>query len=189
MLASRIRPSRCWLASLLFASALSIAAPFAYVTSDRAVSVIDTASNTMDATVPQAGGGRVAVNPAGTLTYVVSGSGSQSNIDTRNKEVIGKVPIENLAFPYGIAIHTGYARKCFVLPMGRRRQHCVRHKPDHEDGSATVPLGFRPVGIAVNRAGTRLYVAGYVGNAIVVIDAVTNSVLARIASLRAQITS
>ena len=65
---SRIRPNRCWLASLLFAPALSVATPFAYVSSSSPydVSVIDTASNNIVATVPQGGGGVIAANAAGT---------------------------------------------------------------------------------------------------------------------------
>ena len=183
MLASRIRPSRCWLASLLFVSALSVAAPFAYVAGGRDVSVIDTASNTIIATVPQAGWGPIAANPAGALTYVANSSGSLFIIDTANNAVIGKVPLENPAIPYGIAIHPDGTRayvSFYQWDIGDNSVSVIDLTT--KTVAATVPLGFSPGGIEVNRAGTRLYVADYDGNAIVVIDAVTYSVLARIAS-------
>ena len=65
---SRIRLSHCGLASLLFVSALAFATPFAYVSisSSYDVSVIDTASNNIVATVPQGGGGVIVANAAGT---------------------------------------------------------------------------------------------------------------------------
>ena len=87
-------PDRCWLASLLFVSALAVAAPFAYIGSEGDVSVIDTASNKIVATVPQSGGGygRVAANAAGTRIYATNWN-SLLTIDTATNTVVGKVPI------------------------------------------------------------------------------------------------
>ena len=179
--AHRRQPRRCWLASLLFVSALSVAAPFAYVTSGNPsdVSVIDTATNNIVATVPKAGGGPIAVDTAGTLVYVASSSGSLFIIDTATNAVVGKVPLDNPAIPVGIAVD----------PDGRRA-YVSFWQWDVGDNSvsvidlttktvrATIPLGFSPGRIAVNPAGTRLYVANYSGRAITVIDAVTYTVLA-----------
>ena len=164
-------------------SALSVAAPFAYVSGGSNVSVIDTASNTIIATVPQAGRGPITANSAGALTYVASGSGDLFIIDTANNAVIGNVPLENPAIPNGIAIHPDGTRayvSFYKWDVGHNSVSVVDLTT--KTVTAAVPLEFSPGGIEVNRAGTRLYVADFDGNAIVVIDADTYSVLARIAS-------
>ncbi|MGH6839291.1 MAG: beta-propeller fold lactonase family protein [Methylocella sp.] len=73
------------------------AAPFAYVTneSDNTVSVIDTATNKVVATVPVAGGvGSIAVAPDGKHAYVANfDSNTVSVIDTASNTVVATVPI------------------------------------------------------------------------------------------------
>ena len=175
---SRIRPSRYWLASLLFVSALAVAAPFAYIGSEGDVSVIDTASNKIVATVPQSGGGygRVAANAAGTRIYATNWN-SLLTIDTATNTVVGKVSIPNS--PYLIAVDPGGARAYVAYwnwdggPEGTSVIDLTTNTV-----VATVPSA--PWGFAVNPEGTRLYVTD--GYGISVLDAVTYAELARIAN-------
>jgi YVTN family beta-propeller protein len=90
------------------------AAPFAYVTnggsifSNGTVSVIDTATNTVVATVTVGGfPAGVAVTPDGKLVYVANGRspppiGSVSVIDTATNTVVATVPVGNA--PEGVAV-------------------------------------------------------------------------------------
>ena len=82
---------------LLLLPALAAAAPFAYIANSNSdtVSVIDTASNTVTATVAvgtQPFG--VAVNPAGTRVYVTNlSSNTVSVIDTASNTVVATVAV------------------------------------------------------------------------------------------------
>jgi YVTN family beta-propeller protein len=82
---------------LLFLPSLALAAPFAYIANNgsNTVSVIDTASNAVTATV--AVGNEpfgVAVNPAGTRAYVTNISGNNvSVIDTATNAVTATVSV------------------------------------------------------------------------------------------------
>ena len=92
--------------ALALGAGTSSAAPFAYITNENGgnVSVVDTATNTVVATVtagnfPFA----VAVNPAGTRAYVTNGaSGSLSVIDTATNTVVATVTVG--AVPAGVAV-------------------------------------------------------------------------------------
>ena len=83
------------------------AAPFAYISNfaSDTVSVIDTATNTVVATVPV--GTRpygVAVNPAGTFVYVTNqDSNNVSVIDTATNTVVATVPVGRE--PHGVAVN------------------------------------------------------------------------------------
>jgi YVTN family beta-propeller protein len=82
------------------------AAPFAYVASfeTNSVSVIDTATNLVVATVPVGDNPiAVAVNPDGTRAYVTnSGSSNVSVIETATNSVVDTVPVGS--FPEGVAV-------------------------------------------------------------------------------------
>ncbi len=175
---SLIRPNRCWLASLLFVSALAVAAPFAYIGSEGDVSVIDTASNKIVATVPQSGGGygRVAANAAGTRIYATNWN-SLLTIDTATNTVVGKVPIPNS--PYLIAVDPGGAR-AYVAYWNWDGGPEGTSVIDLTTNTVVATFPSAPWGFAVNPEGTRLYVTD--GYGISVIDGVTYAELARIAN-------
>ena len=82
------------------------AGPYAYVANsdDNTVSVIDTATNTVTATVPVGSGPfAVAVNPQGTKAYVVNFfSNNVSVIDTATNTVTATVPVGS--YPGGVAV-------------------------------------------------------------------------------------
>src|SRR5574337_284691 len=89
------------------------AAPYAYITNQGSnnVSVIDTATNTVTATVNVGDNPRgVAVNPAGTKVYVTNyGSNNVSVIDTATNTVTATVNImvynPNTVDPSGVAVN------------------------------------------------------------------------------------
>ena len=89
---------------LLFVANTWAAAPRAYITnSDGTISVVDTGSNSVVATIPVGEFGQVAINPAGTYVYVTDYSNNQVLvIDTRQKTVVATVPVGH--GPGGIAI-------------------------------------------------------------------------------------
>ena len=194
---SRIRTYHCCIAGLLFAPALSLAAPFAYVTSwatpgtSSTLSVIDLANNSIMASVPSAGNGPIAANAAGTRAYVADWD-NLSIIDTVTEAVVGKVPLETYASTRGVAVD----------PQGTRAYVAIG---DNDMGyffgvsvidlttntilarltAANLPSGnFMPVGIAINPQGTRLYVPasalGFTTDEVWVIDAATYATTARI---------
>src|SRR5438309_77550 len=83
-------------------------APRAYVTNggDNTVSVIDTATNTVVATIPvRLFPGELAITPDGTRAYVTSpGGATVSVIDTATNTVVATINFPFGVSPYGVAI-------------------------------------------------------------------------------------
>lgn len=155
----------------LQATASVIPGSFAYITGSN-VSVIDTATNRVTATIP-AGGSVVALNPAGTRLYV----GSVSVIDTATRRVIATIPVANVrgmaVNPLGTRVYVAFGNLfqssgVAVIDAGTNKV------------ITTIPIvggvGFR--GVAVNPAGTRVYVADI--SKVYVINAATNTVITSI---------
>jgi YVTN family beta-propeller protein len=168
------------------------AAPFAYVTngSDDTVSVIDTATNTVVATVAVEEGARgVAVSPDGARVYVVSGDvdtvpDKASVIDTATNLVTATVEVGLDA--------TGVA----TSPDGTRVYVTNKGRSDvagsaavsvidtaTETVVATVPLlgdpaDVGPLGVVVSPDGGRVYVTDGQSDVVSVIDAASNTVAA-----------
>src|SRR5437868_8414731 len=100
------------LSLLLLPAPAAHATPFAYITNNGSnnVSVIDTASNTVTATVavgPNPTG--VAVHPAGTRVYVANQSSNNvSVIDTASNTVTATVAVGT--FPTGVAVNPAGTR-------------------------------------------------------------------------------
>ncbi|GEM_PF-1099906 len=148
-----------------------------YITNlvDVSVSVIDTSTNTIVATVPLGGNIifplGVAVNPAGTRVYVASAL-HVSVIDTGSSSVVATVSGVNggtsLAVnPSGSRIYVSSGLDNSILVIDTSSNTIV----------ATVP-GIHGGGIAVNPAGTRLYVAN--GNNLAVIDTSSDALVASV---------
>jgi YVTN family beta-propeller protein len=149
------------------------------------ISVIDTSTNTVVDTVTvgyfPAG---IAVNPAGTRVYVViNNEYSVAVIDTATNTVVATVFVGQA--PIGIAINPAGTR-AYVANSGANLT--VGNSVSVIDTAtntvigdlavgpfrATVAVGDGPSGIAVNPAGTRVYVTG---NPVSVIDTATNTVV------------
>ena len=140
-----------------------------------AVSVIDTATNTVVATVPVAGGPfDVAVHPDGARLYIANGaSGTVSVIDTATNTVVATVPFAGWAFE--VEVHPDGTR-VYVLdtsfsPGGifiiDTTTNIVSPVPD-----VFGAIGW--AGLAINPDGTRLYATNtFVG--VVVIDTTINA--------------
>jgi len=101
--------------AILLSAVTAQAAPFAYIInySSGTVSVIDTASNTVTATIPgipHAFG--VAVNPSGTRVYV-TGTGNLYAIDTSPNTITATIPAVG-PFTGGVAINSAGTRVYLV---------------------------------------------------------------------------
>ena len=113
---NRVSATLLWLCAVLgaflLASPAARGAPFAYITNatSNTVSVIDTASDTVTATVPVGNGPTgVAINPAGTRVYVANLlSSNVSVLNTATNTVIATVALPN--GPTGLAINPAGTR-------------------------------------------------------------------------------
>ncbi len=162
---------------MLYTGGIS-AAPFAYITSDTDanVSVIDTATNTIVATVPAVGIGPygVAVLTASNRAYVAnSGSSTVAVINTISNTVVTSIPLSSS--PRGVAVSPDGSR-VFVTPNSGTLAVSVINTSTNTV-TATIPIGNSARGIVVNPAGTLVYVAINGGQSIAVIDTSTDTVV------------
>ena len=174
------------------------AAPFAYVTNngDNTVSVIDTATDTIKATVnvgDQPYG--VAVSPNGTKVYVTSRLfldvtdswegdtveiGTVSVIDTATNNVTASVNVG--VGPQGVAVSPD-GTKVYVTNEGSDTGAISTVSvidTATNTVTATVNVGIRPRGIAVTPDGTKVYVMNYGSNNISIIDTANDTVTATV---------
>jgi YVTN family beta-propeller protein len=174
---------------------------------DNTVSVIDTASNTVVATIPvgQDPNG-VAITSDGTQAYVTNQSDNTASvIDTASNTVVATIP--GFTFPTGVAITPGGTHS--PEPDDRRYQSLAYVTNDTRsiDGAkfpdsavsvidtarnkvvATIPVGWYPSGVATTPDGTHAYVANYLPptdgsifspGVVSVIDTTRNKVVATI---------
>jgi YVTN family beta-propeller protein len=155
------------------------AAPFAYIANSwsNSLSVIDTATNAVIATVPLGGvnGGGGAVDTAGTRFYVRRDSGI-AVFDTTTRTVIASIPLSG--FLQGVAVNPSDTR---VYVANQEPSSVAVIDTATNAVIATVALTtHNPIGIAVNPAGTRVYVANAFSDDVAVIDALTNTVVATV---------
>ena len=165
------------MAAALFALALSgpaQAAPFAYITNFiGGVSVLDTASNTVVATVPVGSDPHgVAVTPDGAFVYITNrGSNTVSVIASASNTVVATVPVGNN--PRGVAVTPDGA---FVY-VANGFSHTVSVIASATNTVlATVPVGNFPTGVAVTPDGARVYVANSGSGSVSVIRTANNTV-------------
>lgn len=168
------------LIGLFGSSPLACAATLAYVANfgSNNVSVIDTSSNTVMATVmvgsqPQG----VAITPDGSSVYVANCGGDVFVIDTSTNKVATKVLVGGC--PTGVAI-TPDGTRAYVTQANANSVAVM------ETSSNTVltkvPVGIAPSGIAITPDGTRVYVpsVGMGTSAVSVLDTSSNSVAATV---------
>lgn len=155
---------------------LSSAPPFAYVSNGDALTVIDTATNAVVATVTAGGPIGVAVNPASTRVYVADfGSDAVTVIDTATNAVAASIPVDPL--PATVAVNPT-ANRAYVTHRGSGNLTVIDTATNTVAG--TVPVGGFLAGVAVSPVGTRLYVGEVILGEIPVIDVATGTVLTRI---------
>jgi YVTN family beta-propeller protein len=159
-------------------AAPAVAAPFAYVPNhgDGTVSVIDTATNQVAATVTvgsQPLG--AAVNPSLPHVYVsnqLAPNGTVSVIDTGINGVVATVDVG--AGPSGVAVKLPGDR-VYVTNRDDKTVSVVDALLRTEID--TIDVGNNPLGIAINPAGTPAYVVNNGSNSVSVVDTTTNVVI------------
>jgi YVTN family beta-propeller protein len=158
--------------------------PHAYIANhgDGTVSVIDTATNKVTATVDVGSGpDGVAVTPDGTKVYVTNSYyDNVSVIDTATNKVTATIPVGR--YPEGVAV-TPDGTKVYVTNSYDDNVSVIDTATNKV--IATIPVGRYPEGVAVTPDGTKVYVANsgnndYTGNTVSVIDTATNKVVAKI---------
>ncbi len=164
------------------------AAPFAYVANANSnnVSVIDTATNSVVATVPlgfsPAG---VAVTPDGKHVYVTDSAGV-AVIDTATNLLVATVPVGNS--PHGVAI-TPDGNHAYVANGGSNTVSVIDTATNMEVGlPIPIPVGTQPANVAVTPDGKRAYVTNRgafpnVQGTVSVIDTASNAVVATVMNL------
>jgi YVTN family beta-propeller protein len=152
---------------------------FAYVTnsSSSSVSVIDTATNAVIATIGVRGRPvAVAITPDGSRAYVAnSNSNSVSVINTATNMVIATVDVES--FPQGLAI-TNNGSRAYVANTSSNSVSVIDTATNAV--STTVGVGMGPVGVAITPDGSRAYVTNAGSSSVSVIDTATNTVTATV---------
>ncbi|MFF1626199.1 beta-propeller fold lactonase family protein [Streptomyces sp. NPDC058272] len=147
---------------------------FAYVTNDSSgtVSVIDTATNTVTATIPVGTAPQgVALTPDGTRVYVTnSGSDTVSVIDTSTNTVTATVPVG--VGPRGVAV----GGSVYVTNAGSDTVSVI--DTSSNTVTATIPVGDFPQGVGVSP--DTVYVTNSNSDTVSVIDTSTNTVTATI---------
>jgi YVTN family beta-propeller protein len=141
------------------------------------VSVVDTGSNTVVASVPLGNGADgIAVNDAGTRVYAaIPTSNVVSVIDTASNSVITNVAVG--ANPDGLAVDPSGSR-VYVANLHSNNVSVI--DTTSNTVVATIAVGSFPLAVAVNRAGTRAFVTNSQSNSVSVIDTATNTVVATV---------
>lgn len=170
---------------------LAKATTFGYVTNvdDNTVSVIDTASNTVVATIPVGGfPDGVATTPDGTHAYVTNGFDSTvSVIDTASNTVVATIPVG--AAPSAVAITPNGTHP--NEDDGRLHQPLVYVTNEAENTVSvidtasntvvdTIPVRQEPNGVAITSDGTHAYVTNQLDDSVSVIDTASDTVVATI---------
>ena len=155
------------------------AAPFAYITnnSGNTVSIIDTASNTVTATIPVGlSPNGVGVHPTGTRVYVANElSDTVSVINAVTNAVVATIAVGS--FPFGVAVDPAGT---FVYVSNRDGNSVSVIDTVSNSVASTIGVPSPPAHVAINPAGTRLYVVSEPVNVLFVIDTVANTVLASV---------
>ena len=150
----------------------------AYITNsgDGTVSVIDTATNKVTATIPVGTSPYgVAVTPDGTKVYVANGSDSTvSVIATASNTVIATIP--GVFFPSGLAI-TADGTKAYVATNSTVS---VIDTAINKVVGTPIPVGASSNGVAVTPDGTKVYLSHSAVDTVSVIATASNTVVATI---------
>ncbi len=154
-------------------------APRAYITnlSANTVSVIDTATNTVAATVPVGNfPNGVAVTPDGARVYVANVFGNTvSVIDTATNTVTATVRVG--LNPLGVAV-TPDGAHVYVVNQGEGNVSVIATASNAV--TATVTVGSFPSGVAVTPDGAHVYVANEKDGSVAVIATAGNTVTATV---------
>jgi len=161
--------------TFLMLVSIASASPFAYITNaqSNSVSVIDTATNKVTATIPVGSNPiGVAINQNGTKVYVGNAlSNDISVIDTATNNIIATVRVGNS--PQGVAVSPN-GKKVYVT---NRYSNNVSVIDTTNTVVSTVNTGKNPEGVAVSPDGKKIYVTNYGDNTVSIIDTVTKAII------------
>jgi len=151
------------------------------------ISIIDTANDTVTATMNTENPLGIAISPDGTKVYVTNNGESVSVIDTTTNAVTASVPVggrlDGVAVsPDGTKVYVTngwykgddgpyYALEIGTVSVIDTATNAI---------TATVSVGHLPLGVAVSPDGTKVYVANFGSANISVIDTETNTVTASV---------
>jgi YVTN family beta-propeller protein len=151
-----------------------------YVTDDSGVQVIDTATNTVTATIPGIGGPNLAFDPTGSTAYLVERDyGAVAVIDTATERVVSTISLAGIrGFAWDIAISPSGKRAYVTFTNGHLA--IIDLATGRIVKSVTVP--FYAGGIAVSPDGSRLYLADVpgAGGDLSILNAKSGAVLATV---------
>jgi YVTN family beta-propeller protein len=139
------------------------------------VSVIDTSTNTVVATIPGAGfglGGQIALNPIRPRAYVVTG-GPVQVIDTITNTVTATV---NLGGSNGTSALAVNPAGTYVYVTDSVSNNVFVIDAITNGVIAVVPMGLIPRAVVLNPVGTIAYVMNWAENSVSAIDTATNTV-------------
>lgn len=157
----------------------SLAPVNAYVANQNnsTVSVIDTVSNTITATIPVGSvPDSLALTPDGAFLYVSNGGSSTvSVVDTSTNTVVATVPVGNT--PFSIAMTPSGA---FAYVANLRGNSVSVIDTSTNTVMATIPVGRTPEGVAITPDGAFAYVTNNSDNNVSVIDTSANTVIATV---------
>ncbi len=164
---------------LLFHPAGALAQIFAYVPNANSnnVSVINTSTNTVVATVPVGSRpGAVAITPDGSFAYVVNfDSDNVSVINTSTNTVVATVPVGS--FPHAVAI-TPNGSFAYVANFLSASVSVINTGTNAV--VATVPVEFGAIDVAITPDGSFAYVPNFHTANVSVINTGTNTVVATV---------
>jgi len=173
-----------WMRGLRLAAIASFpctvgAAPFAYIGGIDHLTVLDTATDAIGATIPIDGTCLLGIAVNGNGTRVYAGCPflvKVEVIDAGSNAVVAAVPLGSGAD--GIAVNDAGTRVYATIPSND-----VVSVIDTATNSVitNVAVGANPDGVAVNPSGSRVYVTNLHSNNVSVIDTTTNTVVATIA--------
>lgn len=178
----------CAALTLAFALLLPAAANAqnAYITNYNAstVSVIETATNTVTATIPVGRGpDGVAVTPGGAKAYIANQiDGTVSVIDTATNTVTATIPNTVGGYrPDGIAVSPDGAKVYVTGQNSSDSDNTVSVIATASNAVvARIPVGNIPIGVAVSPDGAKVYVTNQNSGSVSVIAAASNTVVATI---------
>jgi len=170
------------MAAMTLGARVAEAAPFAYVTNygSDTVSVIDTATNKVSATIPvgHAPDG-VAITSDGSHAYVANLIGTISVIDTATNTVSATIHLAGVTSPRGVAI-TPDGNHAYVTDVLNNTVWIIDTATNMVVGSP-ISVGIYPFRIAIVPDGKHAYVVNNASDGTIsVVDTVTNTVSATI---------
>lgn len=159
-------------------TAVVAAAPFAYVTNSGSANILvfDTATETGVSPIPLPAGTvpyGVAVSPDGSRIYVTHFAfvGKLFVVDTATNAVVASPPVG--MFPFAVAVHPS-GNRVFLTTMQNGGRLVIVDATTF--GITAIPVGS-PRGVAVHPDGSKIYVVNYFNDQLIVLDAVTLSVI------------